>query len=109
MRQNSGLLNSKMMKMAKDSHREKIAREQTAEVKWVQDPHCMEMHRKTSAERWSMHQLPKWLSNRPQWGPEKFHECLAHLANTGPGKELADALALAGMADHNARARQKKM
>ena len=52
-----------------------------------------------------MHQLPKWQSNRPESGLEKFTEFLAHLANTGSGKELADSLSVGGTADHNVKAR----
>jgi hypothetical protein len=84
---------------------EKIAMEQTTKVQWVADPRNIEMYRKIPAGKRSLHQLPKWLSNRPESGLEKFHEHLAHLANTGSGKELADALTLGGTADHNVRAR----
>jgi hypothetical protein len=87
---------------------EKIAREQTTEVQWVADPRNIEMYRKIPAGKRSLHQLPKWLSNRPESGLEKFHEHLAHLANTGSGKELADALTLGGTADHNVRARWRE-
>ena len=87
---------------------EKIAKEQTTKVKWVQDPQNMEMYRKIPAGKRSTHQLPKWLSNRPESGLEKFHEHLAHLANTGSGKSLADALTMGGTADHNVKARWKE-
>ena len=87
---------------------EKIAREQTNKVKWVQDPPNMQMYRKIPAGKKSIHQLPKWLSNRPESGLEKFHELLAHLANTGCGKVLADALTLSGTANHNVKARWKE-
>jgi hypothetical protein len=86
----------------------KIAREQTTKVEWVADPWNIEMYQKRPAGKRSLHQLPKWLSNRPESGPEKFHEHLAHLANTGSGKELADALTLGGTADHNVRARWRE-
>jgi hypothetical protein len=88
---------------------EKIAKEQTKKVQWVQDPtNNMEMYRKIPAGKRSTHQLPKWLSNRPESGLEKFHEFLAHLANTGSGFELADALTLGGTADHNVKARWRE-
>jgi hypothetical protein len=86
----------------------KIAREQINKVKWVQDPPNMDMYREIPAGKKSTHQLPKWLSNRPESGLEKFHELLAHLANTGCGKELADALTLGGTADHNIKARWRE-
>jgi hypothetical protein len=86
---------------------EKIAREQTKKVKWVQDPPNMKMYKKIPAGKRSTHQLPKWLSNRPESGLEKFHEFLAHLANTGSGSVLADALTLGGTANHNVKARWK--
>jgi hypothetical protein len=87
---------------------EKIAREQTTKVQWVADPRNIEMHQKIPAAKRSLHQLPKWLSNRPESGLENFHEHLAHLANAGSGKELADALTLGGTADHNVRARWRE-
>ncbi len=86
---------------------EKIAREQTKKVKWVQDPPNMKMYKKIPAGKRSTHQLPKWLSNRPESGLEKFHEFLAHLANTGSGSVLDDALNLGGTAKHNVKARWK--
>jgi hypothetical protein len=87
---------------------EKIAMEQTTKVKWVADPQNIEMYRKIPAGKRSSHQLPKWQSNRPESGLEKFHEHLAHLANTGSGKELADALTLGGTADYNVKARWRE-
>jgi hypothetical protein len=87
---------------------EKVAKEQTTKVKWVQDPQDMEMYRKIPPGKRSIHQLPKWLSNRPESGLEKFHEHLAHLANTGSGKALADALTMGGTADYNIKARWKE-
>ena len=87
---------------------EKIAMEQTTKVTWVADPQNIEMCRKIPAGKRSSHQLPKWQSNRPESGLEKFHEHLAHLANTGSGKELADALTLGGTADYNVKARWRE-
>jgi hypothetical protein len=87
---------------------EKIAREQMKKVKWVEDPPNMELYRKIPAGTKSTHQLPKWLSNRPESGLEKFHEFLAHLANTGSGNKLADALTFGGTCDHNVKARWKE-
>ena len=91
------------------SKTEKIAKEQTKKVEWVQDPaNKMEMYRKIPAGKRSTHQLPKWQSNRPESGLEKFHEFLAHLANTGSGNELADSLTVGGTADHNVKARWRE-
>jgi hypothetical protein len=87
---------------------EKIAKEQTKKVKWVPDPPNMAMYREIPPGKRSTHQLSKWLSNRPESGLEKFHELLAHLANTGCGKVLADALTLGGTANHNVKARWKE-
>jgi hypothetical protein len=82
----------------------KIAKEQTKKVKWVQD-----MYRQIPAGKRSAHQLSKWQSkNRLEPGLEKFHEFCAHLANTGCGKKLADALTLGGTADHNIKARWRE-
>jgi hypothetical protein len=87
---------------------EKVAKEQTTKVKWVQDPQNIDMYRKIPPGKRSINQLPKWLSNRPESGLEKFHEHLAHLANTGCGKALADALTMGGTADYNVKARWKE-
>lgn len=87
---------------------EKIAKEQIGKVQWVADPPGLMMYREIPAGKKSTHQLPKWLSNRPESGLEKFHELLANMANTGSGKELADALTLAGTGDHNNKARWKE-
>jgi hypothetical protein len=89
---------------------EKIAKEQTEKVQWVQDPtNNMEMCWMTPAGKRSTHQLPKWQSNRPEPGLEKFHDFLAHLANSaGSGFKLADALALGGTADHSVKARWRE-
>jgi hypothetical protein len=61
----------------------KIAKEKTKKVKCVQDPPNMNMYRQIPAGKRSTHQLSKWQSNCPESGLEKFHEFLAHLANTG--------------------------
>jgi len=87
---------------------EKIAREQVKKVKWVADPSGVPVYRKIPAGKKSKHQLPKWLSNRPESGLEKFHQFLAHMANTGSGRELADALTFAGTGDHNIKARWRE-
>jgi hypothetical protein len=71
---------------------EKIAREQTTKVQWVADPRNGEMCQKIPAGKRSLHQLPKWLSNRPESGPEKFHEHLAHLANVNKSKLLGQEI-----------------
>lgn len=87
---------------------EKIAREQVKKVQWVADPSGVPVYRKIPAGKKSKHQLPKWLSNRPESGLEKFHQFLAHMANTGSGRELADALTFAGTGDHNIKARWRE-
>jgi hypothetical protein len=71
----------------------------------VADPSGVPIYREIPAGKKSKHKLPKWLSNRPESGLEKFHMFLAHMANTGSGRELADALTLAGTGDHNIKAR----
>ena len=85
----------------------KVAREQMKKVKYVEDPPGIEMYREIPAGKRSLHKLPKWLSNRPESGLEKFHELLAHMANTGSGIALADALTYTGTGDHNVKARWK--
>jgi hypothetical protein len=84
------------------------AREQMQKCKWVADPDNMVVFKKIVAGPRSKHRLPKWRSSRPESKLEKFHEFLAHLANTGCGPELADALTMGGTADHNVKARWKE-
>jgi hypothetical protein len=63
----------------------------------VEDLDGINKYSMITAGKKSTHGLPQYLSNHPESGLEKFHkECLAHMANTGSGKELADALMLAG-------------
>jgi hypothetical protein len=88
---------------------EKVALEQISKVQWVEDLDGINMYRMIPAGKKSTHGLPRYLSNRPESGLEKFHEHLAHMANTGSGKELADALTLAGTGDHNCKARWKEV
>jgi hypothetical protein len=55
----------------------------------------------------STHQLPKWQAERPESPLERFHELLAHFANTGTNPELADALCLRGTTEYNVVCRYK--
>jgi hypothetical protein len=87
---------------------EKIAREQVKKVQWVADPSGVPVYQKIPAGKKSKHKLPKCLSNCPESGLEKFHQFLAHMANTGSGRELADALTFAGTGDHNIKARWRE-
>jgi hypothetical protein len=89
-------------------HTEKVAREQVKKCSWAEDPPGVKMYQKIPSGKRSTHKLPKWLSNRPESGLEKFHESLAHMANTGSGAGLADALTLAGTGDHNIKARWRE-
>jgi hypothetical protein len=74
----------------------KVAMEQIGKVKWVEDPPGVLMYQKIPPGKRSPHQLPKWQSNRPESGLEKFHELLAHMANTGSEKGLADGCPQSG-------------
>ena len=56
----------------------------------------------------STHGLSKWQSNRPESPLEKFHELLAHFANSGTNCRLADALTLRGTAEWNVVCRWKQ-
>lgn len=68
----------------------------------------MIVYKKIPAGPRSTHNLPKYMSNRPESGLEKFHEYLANLANGGCHPDLADALTLGGIADHNVKCRWKQ-
>jgi hypothetical protein len=85
----------------------KVAIEQLKKVKHVSDPVGVPMYTKIPPGPRSLHNLPKWKSNRPESLLEKFHELLAHLANTGTNPALADAITLRGTAEHNVRCRWK--
>lgn len=85
----------------------KTALEQLNKVDYVSDPPNIELYQKIPAGKNSHHQLSKWRSIRAESALEKFHEQLAHFANTGTGPELADALTLGGAARRNVEARWK--
>jgi hypothetical protein len=87
---------------------EKVATEQIKKVQWMEDLDRIDMYRMVPAGKKSIHGLPRYRSNPPESGLEKFHELLAHMANTGSGKKLADAITLAGTGNHNCKARLKE-
>ena len=65
------------------------------------------MYHKIPAGKRSTHKLPKWASLRPESRLEKFHELLAHMANSGMNAGLSDALTLGGTSEHNIKCRWK--
>jgi hypothetical protein len=86
---------------------EKVAKEQLNKVRYASDPDEKSMYTKIPAGPRSSHGLPKYESNRPESSLEKYHESMAHYANGGCSKELADGLIMAGTAAHNVRRRWK--
>jgi hypothetical protein len=86
---------------------EKSTREQFNKVSYASDPPNMEMYKEIPPGPMSTHNLPKWQSLRAESALEKFHEFLAHLANTGTNKDLADTLTLGGTAKNNVKCRWK--
>ena len=86
---------------------EKVATEQLKKVQYASDPVGVEMYHKIPAGKRSTHKLPKWASLRPESRLEKFHELLAHMANSGMNAGLSDALTLGGTAEHNIKCRWK--
>ena len=87
---------------------EKIAVEQIKKVKYVSDPPTQNMYKRIPPGPRSSHNLPKWKSTRPESNLEKFHERLAHLANTGCKPKLADAITLRGTAEYNVSCRWRE-
>jgi hypothetical protein len=55
----------------------------------------------------STHGLSKYKCSRPESHLEKFHEGLAHYANTGMSAQLADTLTLGGTTEYNVKKRWK--
>ena len=86
---------------------EKVARDQLCKVQHVSDVPGLEMYREVPPGPRTTHGLSKWLSDRPEAALEKYHEYLAHLANTGSNPDLADPLTLGGTAEFNVKQRWK--
>ena len=82
-------------------------KEQMTKIKYILDPRDISIYIEVKAREGSKHGLSKWLSNRPESSLEKFHESLAHFANTGSGQKLADALLYRGTAEYNLMQRHK--
>ncbi|KAG7337271.1 hypothetical protein IV203_006809 [Nitzschia inconspicua] len=80
---------------------------QFPKLQYVTDPENIEMNLEIPAPSNSPHGIPKWISRRPESHLEKFHEFLAHVANSGTGRNLADILTLGGVSEFNVAARHK--
>jgi hypothetical protein len=74
---------------------------QILHIKDVIEAEASEQYSKIAPPKDSRHNLVKYLSNRPESALEKFHELLAHYANSGMRPEYADALTLRGTAEYN--------
>jgi hypothetical protein len=86
---------------------EKAANNQTEKVQHIQDPIGIEMYAELPPGPRTTHGLSKYLSRRPESTLEKFHEAVAHFANTGMEPKLADCLTLRGTAEHNVQCRHR--
>jgi hypothetical protein len=81
--------------------------EQCKKVHNAQDPDDFDLYTKIPATKNSKHGLSKWASKRAEPGLEKYHEALAHFANTGSAVDLADILNLEGTGEWNVKCRWK--
>ena len=86
---------------------EKAILEQCKKVHCASDPDDFELYREIPATKNSKHGLSKWASLRAEPALEKYHEALAHFANTGTGTDLADVLNLEGTSEWNVKCRFK--
>lgn len=86
---------------------EKAIQEQKNKVQYVADVPQFNPYRKLLPGPKSKHQLPTYVSARPESHLEGFHKIFAHFANTGMKRELADTLTLGGMADNNVDVRHR--
>lgn len=85
----------------------KVANDQMNKVKHVSDLEGHIYYQEIPAGPQSTHGLSRWRSDRPESPLEKFHEILAHFANSGMKAELADALMLGGTCEYNVKQRFK--
>jgi hypothetical protein len=85
----------------------KVAVEQMKKVKHASDHPGVQMYTRIPPGPRSTHGLSKWHSDRPESPLEKFHELLAHFANTRTNPDLADGLSLGGTTEYNVKCRWK--
>ncbi len=84
-----------------------VLKEAKTNAKYLQDPKDVEMYREIKPNQNSTHKLSIWISQRGESTLESFHNMLAHFANTGMSKCLADVLNLCGTARFNMKIRLK--
>lgn len=86
---------------------EKATNEQMKKVQYVSDSPDGQYYQEIPCGPRTTHGLSKWKTDRPESPLEKFHEILAHFANSGMKPELADALTLGGTCEYNVKQRYK--
>ena len=86
---------------------EKATNEQMKKVHYVSDSIDGQYYKEIPCGPRTTHGLSKWKTDRPESPLEKFHEILAHFANSGMKPELADALTLGGTCEYNVKQRYK--
>ena len=86
---------------------EKATNEQMKKVHYVSDNPDGHYYQEIPPGPRTTHGLSKWKTDRPESPLEKFHEILAHFANSGMKPELADALTLGGTCEYNVKQRYK--
>ena len=83
----------------------KTIENQQSKVAFLSDPELIDMYIKVPPGPRTTHNLPKWISIRPESALEKAHEALAHMANGGMTPDNADILTLGGVSRRNEDAR----
>ena len=83
------------------SDTESAVERQIPNIRFVVDEIADLVYTEIPGSRKARCDLPKWQSNRPESALEKFHESIAHYANSGMREEYADTLTLRGIARHN--------
>ena len=84
-----------------------IIKDQKNIAMYLQDPIGIEMYQeiKPGPRASKTHGMSTWKSLRPESFLEYFHQLLAHFANTGMNKKLADTITMRGTAEYNVSAR----
>jgi hypothetical protein len=86
---------------------EGTALEQMNKACHIQDPPDLEMYTEILPGPRTKHGISQWESKRLESKLEKFHEALAHFANTGMKPSLGDDLTLRGSTEDNTKIRFK--
>lgn len=91
----------------KDTH--KVTTEQYKKVKYIQDIPDFDPYHVLPPGPNSAHHCTEKLSRRPESRLEHFHGHVAHYANTGMNRTMADLIELRGTTEWNVRCRHKHL